>query len=212
MKKTLFTFMALAMAFAVTSCQSEEELPLEPTDPPTNGPMVTTGTAKAKIRESEVDVNWVQLWAGGPKFAEKNVGASSVTDQGIEMTFADANKAGAEYVWGANWCTPSKGQMDELLKAATSGGSTKVDCNYIQENGVYGFKFTGKETGYTDNSVFFPAQDGTSSFGFAIYWSASANGSLAWFMLLSYFFGNWNSYWISNFQDDYYLVRPVLQN
>ncbi|MCQ2132789.1 MAG: fimbrillin family protein [Bacteroidaceae bacterium] len=30
----------------------------------------TTGTAKAKINGVDVDVNWVQLWAGGPKFAE----------------------------------------------------------------------------------------------------------------------------------------------
>ena len=173
----------------------------------------TTGTAKATIGGSQVDVNWVQLWENGPKFAEYNVGASSATDVGSTMTFTDATKAGAEYVWGANWCTPSKDQMDELLKAATTDGSTKVDCNYIQENGVYGFKFTGKETGYTSNSVFFPAQIGESGVGNAGYWSATAIGGGAWYMLLSYDSG-WYSgwYWHSLNQGDIFLVRPVFRN
>ncbi|MDO4824289.1 MAG: hypothetical protein Q4A08_09010, partial [Bacteroidales bacterium] len=37
-------------------------------------PSATTGTAKATIGGSEVDVKWVQLWENGPKFAEYNVG------------------------------------------------------------------------------------------------------------------------------------------
>ena len=32
----------------------------------------------------------VQLWAGGPKFAVKNIGANSVTEKGNTMTFTDA--------------------------------------------------------------------------------------------------------------------------
>ena len=176
-------------------------------------PVATTGTAKATIGSSEVDVNCVQLWENGPKFAEFNVGASSVTETGTTMTFADAIKTGSYYVWGANWQTPSKDQMDELLKAATSGGSTKVVCNYIQENGVYGFKFTGKETGYTDNSVFFPAQEVNSSRGDAYYWSATANGSEAWVMYLYCINGgSWYSNWYPRDQDYDYLVRPVLKN
>ena len=39
------------------------------------------GRGKAK-RDDNIDVNWIQLWAGGPKFAEYNVGATSVTDYG----------------------------------------------------------------------------------------------------------------------------------
>ena len=174
----------------------------------------TTGTAE--VNESAGitgnKVNWVQLWKNGPKFAEYNVGASSVTETGTTMTFTEATKAGAEYVWGANWCTPSKEDMDELLKAATGAGSTKVECVYTSEGGTNGFKFTGKETGYTSNSVFFPAQGGDSSGGGADYWSGTANGSEAWDVSLHYYDGDWNSYWESCLKFNYFLVRPVLKN
>ncbi len=46
MKKTLFAFMALATAYAVTSCQSEEELPQQPTDPQTDRLMVINAVAE----------------------------------------------------------------------------------------------------------------------------------------------------------------------
>ena len=124
------------------------------------------------------------------------------------MTFTDATKAGADYVWGANWCTPSKDQMDELLKAATSDGSTKVECNYTQENGVYGFKFTGKETGYTGNSVFFPAEGGDSDGGGAGCWSSTTdNGVMA-----LYYDGSFGSWWGQTNLGSYYFVRPVFKN
>ena len=210
MKQTLFTFMALAMAFAVTSCQSEEELPLEELpQEPTNG---TIGTAKATIDGKQVDVKWVQLWSGGPKFAEKNLGATSATGVGNTYQFSatGANDKAAT-TWGDNWRTPSQGQMNELMKAATSGGSTKVKCQYIEEGGVFGFKFTGNGD-YASNSVFFPAQSGYSFHGHAYYWSGSANGSKAWYMLLYNRYGNWFSDWNSDYQDNNYLVRPVLKN
>ena len=76
----------------------------------------TKGTA---TRTGDVEVKWVQLWADGPKFAENNVAD--------KMLFADATKTGDNFVWGANWCTPSKEDMDELLLAATSTGSDKVN-------------------------------------------------------------------------------------
>ena len=172
--------------------------------------LTTTGTAKATIGGSEVDVKWVQLWAGGPKFAEYNVGASSVTETGTTMTYTDAVKTGTDYVWGANWCTPSKEDMEHLMTAAKGETDEKVKCEYTQKGSQYGFKFTGLTDGYTDNSVFFPAQLGGSNDGIAGYWSATANGSEAWYMDLKYDYGywsNWNSF------DQYYdfLVRPVLK-
>lgn len=150
----------------------------------------------------------VQLWAEGPYFADRNVGASSATEIGNTMTFTDATAE--NFTWGPNWCTPSKAQMDELLKAATDDGSEKVTCVYTNENGKSGFKFTGIETGYTSNSVFFPAQD--VRFGTAGYWSATANDSEAWCMGLSYRNGNWFSGWRSDTLDYGHLVRPVLKN
>lgn len=171
-----------------------------------------SGFGIAVIKGVEVHVPWVQLWENGPKFADRNVGASSATDVGSTKTFTDATNAGANYVWGANWCTPSKGQMDELLKAASSDGSKEVECVYTQESGIYGFKFTGKGA-YDSNSVFFPAQPGYSNGGDALYWSCTANDSKGLYMRLYYVWSRLFSDWEeSSSQDDNFLVRPVLKN
>ena len=53
-------------------------------------PLITTGTAK---RTGDIDVNWVQLWKDGPKFAEYNVG---VTD-------GKAESYGGYYTWGGTY-------------------------------------------------------------------------------------------------------------
>lgn len=53
----------------------------------TTGPV--RGTAKATINGETTDVDWVQLWAGGPKFATQNVAGT--------MTWTDAN---ANTFWG----------------------------------------------------------------------------------------------------------------
>ena len=169
-----------------------------------------TGTAK---RTGDIDVNWVQLWAGGPKFADRNVGASSATDLGSMKTFTEAIKAGVDYVWGANWCTPSKDKMVELLKAATSTGSEKVKCEYTKVSGsYYGFKFTGKEAGYTGNSLIFPA-DGSKNSGSASWWSDTADEGKPLFMCLNYEYGYLNSNWyVEGKSTSKYYVRPVLNN
>lgn len=52
---------------------------------------MTKGSAKNKLGDT---IDWVQLWPGGPKFAKENVAN--------KMTWKDATKTGAEYVWGAN--------------------------------------------------------------------------------------------------------------
>lgn len=53
-------------------------------------PEGSVGTEKANIGGTQVDVPWVQLWAGGPKFAAYNVG---VTD-------GKAESCGKFYAWG----------------------------------------------------------------------------------------------------------------
>lgn len=169
----------------------------------------TTGSADVKDGGT---VNWVQLWAGGPKFAEKNVGASSYTDVGTTMSSTEAAKTGEAYVWGANWRTPSQDDMDELQKATSNTGSTKVTCTYTRENGVWGFKFTGIESGYTENSVFFPAQSGSSYSGYADYLAVTVTifGDTPWDMHLNNSGGTWNSNWYAHPQGNC-LVRPVLK-
>ena len=75
----------------------------------------TKGSAENKLGET---IDWVQLWPGGPKFAVKNVAE--------EMTWYDAaTKKGDEYVWGANWRTPT---ADEVY------GEGKLNCTW-DENG-----------------------------------------------------------------------------
>lgn len=137
-------------------------------------PPVTKGSAEATIDGNTVSVSWVQLWPDGPKFAEKNVGANSVTDRGTLMSWADATATGAGYVWGSNWCTPSKENLEVLTAAATRFGSTEVTCVYEQVDGVWGFKFTGKKPCYKKNSVFFPLSlDSSSSVVEGYYWTST---------------------------------------
>lgn len=173
--------------------------------------------ARSKMFNIGYETNAFQIYANGPYFADRNVGASSATDVGSKMTFAEAKKTDSDYVWGANWCTPGKYQMDELLKAA-SKGSEKVNCEIVREGNVetgkiIGFKFTGKGTGYTGNSVFFPAESGNSFSGGADYWSSTRSQNEAWNMYLHYYSGEWLSHWdLDDRFDEYFLVRPVLVN
>ena len=170
-----------------------------------------TKTTSGLVMAKTIKETWVQLWEGGPKFADHNVGAYKVTERGTTMTFTEATAAGDGYVWGDNWRTPSQSEMDELYKAATAEKSTKVTCEYTQVDGVWGFKFTGKETGYTKNSVFFPASDGSNgSNGAAQYWSGTASGDHAWLMSLRKITGGWSSDWTAYPQSQDYFVRPVV--
>lgn len=123
----------------------------------------TTGTAK---RTGDIDVNWVQLWENGPKFAEYNVGAANnkaedyggyyvwggsqdkVDDHntGTDALTGDADTA--TKLWGDNWRMPTSGEFWALLD--------NCDVAWTYVNGVNGRKFTGKGD-YASNSVFLPA-------------------------------------------------------
>ena len=60
----------------------------------------TTGSATNSLGET---IDWVQLWAGGPKFATKNVAQ--------EMTWYDAIKTDDDFAWGKNWRTPTADEV-----------------------------------------------------------------------------------------------------
>lgn len=110
-----------------------------------------TGAAKARINGHEVDVPWIELWEGGPKFAAYNVG---VTD-GKESSFGGYYNQSSPYsftdkatgTWGANWRTPTKSELRGLLTNCTASEDT-VD-------GISGTRFTGIEA-YSVNSIFLP--------------------------------------------------------
>lgn len=100
----------------------------------TTGPV--TGKADATIGVTPEKVDWVQLWAGGPKFATQNVAGTMTWTAAKENTF-----------WGPNWRVPTKDEMNGLVGSSTEGGNsfttTTVKVEYLKENNEFGFKFTG---------------------------------------------------------------------
>lgn len=118
---------------------------------------LTTGPVSGKV-EATIDgkrelVDWVQLWAGGPKFATQNVAGT--------MKWTDAVNTN---LWGDNWRLPTKEEMIGLVGSTDVGNSfmtNTVKVEYLQENNVvFGFKFTGVQPGYTENSIFLPTVEG----------------------------------------------------
>lgn len=75
---------------------------------------MTKGSAENKLGET---IEWVQLWAGGPKFATQNVAEA--------MTWTDAVKTGDDFAWGKNWRTPT---IDEVY------GEGKLYCKLDKDN------------------------------------------------------------------------------
>lgn len=167
---------------------------------------LTTGPVSGKVEATTIDgkrelVDWVQLWAGGPKFATKNVDGT--------MTWTDAVK---NKFWGDNWRVPTKDEMG--LSANDTVNVKKVNAVYCIENGVLGFKFTGITPGYTNVSLFLPANPGALDYnGEATYWTATPVGSNnAGYKLSLNGGGNYvhNCHYAAFGNDDPSYVRPVL--
>lgn len=178
----------------------------------------TTGSATNKLGKT---IDWVQLWAGGPKFATKNVEEP--------MTWYDAVKTGDDFAWGKKWRTPT---IDEVF------GEGKLNCEFDENHfaipvaGSPSFKLkqqgeyltmvlTGVQPGYTKNTLtlYNQIKSGTHNFDF---WTASDNKPSAgkeWgvrFGITVYesnnefaivYFGPYSN---SDYKDRKYLVRPVL--
>ncbi len=166
----------------------------------TTGPV--SGKVEATIAGKRELVDWVQLWAGGPKFATQNVAGTMRWTAAKENTF-----------WGPNWRVPTKDEMG--LSANYTVNTEKVSAVYrCNENGVWGFEFTGITPGYTNVSLFLPANPGAlDSWGAATYWTATPVGSNnAGYQLSLICDGNHvvKCYYAAlGFDGDYY-VRPVL--
>ena len=131
----------------------------------TTGPV--RGSAEAKGISKPVE--WVQLWAGGPKFATKNVAT--------KMTFNDATKTGDAYVWGKNWRTPTKEEMT-LVNAQFDGDFYSITplhttCQIVEESGVVGLRYTGIMPGYTKQSIFLPLENDEGHLTLC-YWTSSS--------------------------------------
>lgn len=166
----------------------------------TTGPV--SGKAEATTNVGTKEIGWVQLWAGGPKFAKQNVTGT--------MTWTDAN---ANTFWGGKWRVPTKDEMG--LSANNTVNTEKVSAVYrCNENGVWGFEFTGITPGYTNVSLFLPANPGAlDSWGEATYWTATPVGpNNAGYQLSLICAGNHvvNCYYAAHGFDGDYYVRPVL--
>lgn len=219
MKKYLSIFAFAVMALVcLSSCGNDDD---NTPAPPSNS---TTGVA---MRKGDISVKWVQLWKDGPKFAEYNVGASSVTQYGglynwgsskdndgpFDYNEGDDVLTGADdtatNLWGNNWRMPRKSELNALL----------ANCNIewtddYKESGKAGQIFTGKGD-YASNSIFLPAagehyNDIPPTRGLAGYYRASTpSGSNSAFIL--YFYLSDAAY---VYADDYrfhgYSVRAVL--
>lgn len=173
----------------------------------TSGP--TYGTATATINGETQTIDWVQMWIGGPRFAkEKNVEGT--------MNWTEAAKTGSDYVWGANWRTPTKDEMDFVDEDGytTKKAHVEVD-NVIENNVVTAFKYIGVQPGYTDNTMNLPSTDPQSPGG--VYWSSTDAGyndmheEVGYALNMIVHDKDKHTHFFTSFKKDgLYAVRPVL--
>lgn len=173
----------------------------------TIGPV--SGTAEATINGTTKKVGWVQLWAGGPKFATQNV------DGTMSWTAANANT-----FWGGNWRVPTKDEMNGLVGSSTDNSFTtnSVKVEYLQENNEFGFKFTGVQPGYTRNSIFLPVVGEKNDIlsGHSNYWTSYQDASTKYCSTLSLWYADGvglHTYPFDRAHEttDKYALRPVLR-
>ena len=172
----------------------------------TSGP--TTGTAEATVNGTTKTINWVQLWIGGPRIATDNVAK--------KMSWTEAAKTGSDYVWGANWRTPTKDEMDFVDQDGSSTKKENVEVDNVIENGVVTkFKYIGVQPGYTNNTMDLPSTDPKSYGG--VYWSSTDAGhnenseETGWALNMVVYDKKNHAHYFWNFKKDVtYAVRPVL--
>lgn len=165
----------------------------------------TTGKEYATINGEKVEKKWVQLWPGGPKFATENVAKT--------LNRSEATAEGSVYVWGANWRTPTKEEMNFVNEHALTPINVKAE--FKVQNGVPGILYTGIQPGYTDKTIFLSSNTAQSSEEHfqGVYWTSTegeqSNGVSLNFLggegvVYMYYFDNNASTVTAN------LVRPVL--
>lgn len=168
----------------------------------TSGP--TTGSETATLADGTTEtVSWVQLWIGGPRFATKNVAD--------KMNWTEAAKTGSAYVWGANWRTPTKDEMDFVDQDGYTTKTENVEVDKVIENDVVtDFKYIGVQPGYNKNTMLLPSTDPTSHGG--VYWSSTDAGNGKGYTL-SMIVHDKTTHWhyFNTFsKDNKHAVRPIL--
>ena len=172
----------------------------------------TKGKEYATINGEEVLMDWVQLWAGGPKFATENVVKT--------LNWSEATAKGSAYVWGANWRTPTKEELnfvnaiyDENLVITPLNAKAEIQV----QNGVPGILYTGIQPGYTDKTLFLPTVGGKDKWGdYSARYLTSTVINQGWGSSLDFSITEtlFNSYYFMDYayttETTKYLVRPVL--
>lgn len=132
----------------------------------------TTGSATNKLGET---ISWVQLWAGGPKFATQNVAEA--------MTWTDAVKPGDDFAWGKNWRTPTidevYGEGKLYYKDGESGSKVSVagspSFSVVTENGEEKLTLTGVQPGYTNNKLVLYNTPDKWGYSYFDFWTSSTD-------------------------------------
>lgn len=160
----------------------------------------TTGKADATINGVKVNKEWVQLWPGGPKFAKENVAE--------KINFTEARKTGDAYVWGANWRTPTKDEIDDIINSSTKG---LVSCEVITQEGKVGLLYKGLMPEYTDKTLFINSESSTTEHVGFSYWTSTkeqnGEGHAFSILIMDVQFYVWS---IKTNAITNYFVRPVL--
>lgn len=160
----------------------------------------TDGWEYATINGEQVKKYWVQLWPGGPKFATENVAE--------KMNFTEACKTGDAYVWGANWRTPTKDEIDDIINSSTKG---LVSCEVITQEGKVGLLYKGLMPEYTDKTLFFNSESSTTEHVGFSYWTSTkeqnGEGHVFSILIMDVQFYVWS---IKTNAITNYFVRPVL--
>lgn len=131
----------------------------------------------------DIPQGWVQLWPGGPKWAEFNVGSTISTYAGVtSYTHPDViggyyafkgrydSKIGstggvedsygtddtAAYLWGVNWRTPTYDEELALINNCTWTYCDGTTVKFAEGCTLAGWKVSGKDDGYTENAIFLP--------------------------------------------------------
>lgn len=155
------------------------------------------GWEYATINGEQVKKYWVQLWPGGPKFAKENVKD--------KLTFTEACKTGDEYVWGANWRTPTKDELNNLTK------KDLMSCEVITQEGKVGLLYKGLMPGYTDKTLFLPSESSTTEHVGFNYWTSTGEQNGEGNMLSILIYGVESYVWLMQMNAvTNSFVRPVL--
>ena len=112
----------------------------------TSGPTKGTATINGKTEP----IGWVQLWIGGPRIATENVAE--------KIAFKNDVKKGENYVWGSLWRTASCSDVSSLYYYDEEWKSSLINKKLVEPTYDYqdkhGLTLTGKQPGYTKNSLF----------------------------------------------------------